>query len=641
MILKKTFYKLTMVLACAVLAAMTIMMGIGCVGQGAVVSIAVYTRPTQETVAVGDTPNLSGGYILVTHARGEPRIVSMTDNGVTSNATPILARFRHINITVTYRRNSVQVPFAIADAVEGMHLTWSDEFFGDTINENNWEFQIGTGSQGPNNPWGNREMQFYRRENASIQDGYLTINGLRQNVIFRWLGSGNYDIIYVTDLPLEELCFDTTPELAGIDHRNIRTIRRESPWLGGQMIDGTWQSGTMVGQIFMAEYTSSRMRTHERFYQTFGRFEARMSIPAFPGSWNAFWMMPEQNIFPTGGVWPRSGEIDIMENRGNNPDYAGQAVHFAIGNPGQHRMQFNDVSSQQRLRVCETNERAFTTYASYVQIPFVEGMVRGVDYAHRRFNHCHDCRRLPNGTQPSTCFVLTERIDYHFHTYRIDWRPESMVWYIGYYDDIGDKIWHEVFRLTNWRQPTGNMSDGWTDWGAGAANTIAGAPTSGPLFPGGPGVGSLNTAYILTRRDSAPFDHNFHLILNMAIGGQFDPGVVWQVPDDLNVNTRIDYVRAWQFDDLVPLDATVSAMPTQETFAHGSRPNLAGGEIDFLIYEDGNYIFYTIAMNDPRIVVYGRTLQQHGTNVPIYLDFRGYRVRVVLPTVSPPLPSET
>jgi len=522
-----------------------------------ITAVNMSVRPTLEVGFVGQAPSLEGGILEVTLSDGTTREVSMTSEYVT--ASPNSFPWPEKNATVTVRYSGHNVSFQVAEIlepIEGLTLTWSDEFMGDEVNLNNWEFQHGTGSQGPANPWGNRELQFYRGENATVRDGYLWINGRQQNVIFRWLGSGVSEEIYITDLGLDEIDFANTPALAGINREDVRLLRRVEPWL----------SGGMVGGIFMAEYTSARMRTHERFYQTFGRFEARMSIPAFPGSWNAFWMMPENNLFPTGGNWPRSGEIDIMENRGSNPRYVGQAVHFAMGNPGQHRMLFNTQNPQ---------------------------------------------GRLPEGNTVED-----------FHTYRIDWRPESMIWYI---DDV------EVYRIENWRNPLGS-DGGWTGWMAGAANTIEGVPTSGPLYPGGPAVGGLNTAYLLTRRASAPFDHNFHLILNMAIGGMFDMGNVWNIPEGLDRYLQVDWVRSWQFNDLIPEEIWIEEEHTQTSRTVGQSPNLVGGVLG-VAFPDGSVM--NVPTNDARIITYPRVLDTAGTNVPVELDFRGKRITVTIPMVLP------
>lgn len=47
----------------------------------------------------------------------------------------------------------------------------------------------------------------------------------------------------------------------------------------------------------------------------FGRVEVEAKLPAGDWLWPAIWMMPTTSVY---GAWPASGEIDIMESRGNN-----------------------------------------------------------------------------------------------------------------------------------------------------------------------------------------------------------------------------------------------------------------------------------------------------------------------------------
>ncbi len=75
------------------------------------------------------------------------------------------------------------------------------------------------------------------------------------------------------------------------------------------------------------DYTSARLKTQDRFAQTYGRFEARIQIPRGQGLWPAFWMLGS-NVSSVG--WPACGEIDIMENIGREP----LEVHGTIHGPG-------------------------------------------------------------------------------------------------------------------------------------------------------------------------------------------------------------------------------------------------------------------------------------------------------------------
>ena len=58
-------------------------------------------------------------------------------------------------------------------------------------------------------------------------------------------------------------------------------------------------------------YVSARINTSGHFGQQYGRFEARMMVPAGQGYWPAFWLLPASQAWPP--------EIDIMETIGGLP----------------------------------------------------------------------------------------------------------------------------------------------------------------------------------------------------------------------------------------------------------------------------------------------------------------------------------
>jgi len=76
-------------------------------------------------------------------------------------------------------------------------------------------------------------------------------------------------------------------------------------------------------------YTSARLKTQGLFAFQYGTIEARIKIPFGQGIWPAFWMLGD-DIDTVG--WPRSGEIDIMENIGKEPATVYGTVHSP--NPG-------------------------------------------------------------------------------------------------------------------------------------------------------------------------------------------------------------------------------------------------------------------------------------------------------------------
>ena len=140
---------------------------------------------------------------------------------------------------------------------------WADEFDGDALNTDNWNYEIGNGTDG----WGNNEVQYYKEENVTVQDGNLVI-----------------------------------------------TARREA------------ESGF--------EFTSGRITTQDKVEFTYGRVEARAKMPEGGGTWPAIWMLGA-NFDEVG--WPETGEIDIMEWVGNNPEESSSALHYP-GNSGGNAM---------------------------------------------------------------------------------------------------------------------------------------------------------------------------------------------------------------------------------------------------------------------------------------------------------------
>ncbi|WP_348667352.1 glycoside hydrolase family 16 protein [uncultured Polaribacter sp.] len=75
-------------------------------------------------------------------------------------------------------------------------------------------------------------------------------------------------------------------------------------------------------------YTSSRMKTQNKFSFTYGRVEVRAKLPSGGGTWPGIWMLGD-DITTVG--WPGCGEIDIMEHRGNNQGVTSSAIHMAAG----------------------------------------------------------------------------------------------------------------------------------------------------------------------------------------------------------------------------------------------------------------------------------------------------------------------
>ncbi len=78
-----------------------------------------------------------------------------------------------------------------------------------------------------------------------------------------------------------------------------------------------------------AKYTSARLVSKNKGDWKYGRIEVRAKLPAGTGMWPAIWMLPTKWEY---GGWPKSGEIDIMENVGYWPDSVLGSVHTGAYN---------------------------------------------------------------------------------------------------------------------------------------------------------------------------------------------------------------------------------------------------------------------------------------------------------------------
>lgn len=78
-----------------------------------------------------------------------------------------------------------------------------------------------------------------------------------------------------------------------------------------------------------SSYSSARLKTAGRMAWKYGRVEARAIVPSAEGTWPAIWMLSEDEAY---GVWPASGEIDIMEHAGRDPGLIHTSLHLQAGN---------------------------------------------------------------------------------------------------------------------------------------------------------------------------------------------------------------------------------------------------------------------------------------------------------------------
>ena len=163
--------------------------------------------------------------------------------------------------------------FVPADQPKSYNLLWSDEFdgLGSELSAANWIAQDGDGTAFNLPGWGNNEEQFYKRSQALVKNGTMTINATR------------------TGASAEKCYYGAC----------------------------TWLSSKFV--------------TKDKIGFQYGRLEARVRTSTGTGVWPAFWLLGA-NIDTRS--WPGCGEIDIMELKGQEPNRVWGTLHGPNGSLG-------------------------------------------------------------------------------------------------------------------------------------------------------------------------------------------------------------------------------------------------------------------------------------------------------------------
>ena len=294
-------------------------------------------------------------------------------------------------------------------------LVWSDEFSQAEIDHSKWNFETGNWIVDKDgNPvaagWGNNEKQFYTDKNENA---------------------------FVKDGKL--------------------VIRAKKEQASDQF--GTY------------DYTSAKLTTKGTFSKTYGRYEMRAKLPTGKGLWPAFWMLPEEDRY---GGSAASGEIDIMESWGSQPNKVAGTIHYGETWPN--------------------------------------NKYTGKDYH----------------------FAEGDGID-KWHTYAVEWEPGEIRWYVD----------GQLYQTQN-------------DWYAKEANKA-----SKYSYP-------------------APFDQDFYLIMNLAVGGWFDGDVDETTP--FPAEMEVDYVRVFDLKNGKYRDAVEPTYSDEEVvLPEGAKQPLEDGN---LVYDE-------------------------------------------------------
>lgn len=162
-------------------------------------------------------------------------------------------------------------------------LVLEDNF--DTLDPNIWNHEVEVSG------FGNGEFEWTtdNSNNSFVKDGMLYIvPTLTENVLGQ---SAIFDGLNLT--------------IAGCTAANVtRCITTSNATLG-----------TVINPV-----QSARLTTRLSHSVKYGRIEVRARMPTGDWLWPAIWMLPTNSVY---GDWPRSGEIDLVESRGNSASYKG------------------------------------------------------------------------------------------------------------------------------------------------------------------------------------------------------------------------------------------------------------------------------------------------------------------------------
>ncbi len=215
------------------------------------------------------------------------------------------------------------------------------------------------------------------------------------------------------------------------------------------------------------DYTSARLITKNKGDWKYGRFEIKAKVPAGRGTWPAIWMLPTDWEY---GGWPSSGEIDIMEYVGYQPNTIHQSVHT------------------------------------------------------QEYNHL-------NGTEITNSSNV-ETAEEEFHLYTIEWNEDKIDFFVD-----------GRLRLTFENEGS------WQKW---------------------------------------PFDKRFHLLLNVAIGGNW--GGAQGVDDSIfPVQMEVDYVRVYQQTDQLQVNGEDYIQPDAEQVEY-SISNVVDAEFEWSVPADAEIV---------------------------------------------------
>jgi beta-glucanase (GH16 family) len=119
---------------------------------------------------------------------------------------------------------------------------------------------------------------------------------------------------------------DGCPELCGWGNAELQWYQREAIKVEG----GLLKIKATKANVGNSTYTSGRIRTMNKMDFASGRIVVRAGLPIGRGYWPAIWFLPTESYY---GSWPLSGEIDLMEARGQEPKTTHGTIHYGAYAP--------------------------------------------------------------------------------------------------------------------------------------------------------------------------------------------------------------------------------------------------------------------------------------------------------------------
>ena len=114
------------------------------------------------------------------------------------------------------------------------------------------------------------------------------------------------------------------PDLCGWGNDELQSYQTDNVWTENGRLIIEARDETVSNSYGTYDYTSGKITTKDKKLKQFGRIDVRAKLPKAAGVWPAIWMLGNDIDEAT---WPDCGEIDIMENFGNDWTTSHSTIH--------------------------------------------------------------------------------------------------------------------------------------------------------------------------------------------------------------------------------------------------------------------------------------------------------------------------